>query len=111
MTPAEFITPNALDRFAPVRTAKRAAQDIKIGYLFRIAARDINRVGINLAYRRFVNAFRGAVSFARCRTREDVIAAQAALIGEDLEVAGCALKRAAEIVANATGEAVRATLN
>ncbi len=111
MTQGELITPGVFGRFAPVLTAKRAADTRKIGSVLLLALRDIGRVNAHLAYRRVGNALRGMLSFAHCRTREDIIASQAALIGEDLELVGGALKRAGEIVAAATGEAVRATIH
>ncbi|HEY5105242.1 MAG TPA: phasin family protein [Caulobacteraceae bacterium] len=60
-----------------------------------------------LAGRRYESGLRGLVALAACRTPGDLIAAQAAMVCEDIELLASSGARIAELVAATAGGAVR----
>ncbi|MGI9169086.1 MAG: hypothetical protein ACR2FH_02765 [Caulobacteraceae bacterium] len=91
-----------------VPLASATKRTVKLSTVYAAEVGDVARVGRGLAYRRWVNALRGLWAFARCRTTEDFVAAQAAIVAEDMELMRGAYERAGEIVASSAGSAVRA---
>jgi hypothetical protein len=59
------------------------------------------------ASRRYASGLRGLTALMKCRTPDDLIAAHAALVCEDIELALASGARLAEIVAATAGGAVR----
>ena len=95
---------------APRRLSALAASPsshIELASVFAAEWREIHRLNLGLAWRRAVNLAGGFQTLLSCRSREDVYAAQAAMLGEDLELVRDACEQAARIVADGAGEAVR----
>ncbi|MBA3811014.1 MAG: hypothetical protein H0X27_05090 [Caulobacteraceae bacterium] len=80
---------------------------MKLGLVFATEFRDLARVGVLLARRRHRNAVRGLMTVMGCRTPQDLLAARAALLCEDLELVRGCCDQTGEIVADAAGQAVR----
>lgn len=87
--------------------AASPSNHIELGAVFAAEWRKIHRLNLGLAWRRAVNLAGGFQILLSCRSREDVYAAQAAILGEDLDLVRDACEQAARIVADGAGEAVR----
>jgi hypothetical protein len=68
---------------------------------------EATRAWIRLAQRRYSNSLRGLYMLARCRTPQDLVAARADLVCEDLELIRKGCESLSEIVSGRAGEAVR----
>ena len=65
------------------------------------------RAWMRLARRRYQNGVRGMLALAQCRTPQDLIAARADLLCEDLELIRAGCEGVSDVVAGAAGKAVR----
>jgi hypothetical protein len=93
--PAAFVRPMNIQAAAGVGAAALAEVE------------SVSRLSLRLFQERCTTAAAGLGAFWRCRTAEDVLAAQAALVCEDLDLIRRGCERLSEIISDAAGDAVR----
>ena len=91
----------------PARAARDLAAMARCGTAFATGAQQAAGEMSLFASRRYASGLRGLTALMKCRTPDDLIAAQAALVCEDIELALASGARLAEIVAATAGGAVR----
>lgn len=93
--PVEFARPMNIDTAA------------RIGEAAFVEAKSISSLSLKLFQERCTTAAAGIGAFMKCRTPQDILAAQAALLCEDLDLIRSGCERLSEIISEAAGDAVR----
>lgn len=91
----------------PLALASLPSNRIELGTVVAAEWRKLHQLTGRLAYERVVNALGAVPLLLSCRSREDIYAAHAAVLAEDLELVRDACEQAARIVADGAGNTVR----